>query len=221
MAELPTPRAARLPRARWLDTRLLLGLLLVLTSVAVGAKLFAEADERVRVWAVTRDLGPQTTLARGDLVTRAVRLDQTAGRYVSADEDIAGLVLTRPVGRHELVPVTALTGARAADQRRVAIEVDRAGAAGLAKGRVVDVYAVPETRSGAEPARAELVLAGATVAEDVRTATGFGAGGGTAGVALYVAGPDVPRLIDAVAHGTVYLVQVPLASAPARRAGPR
>ncbi|MGH8968643.1 MAG: SAF domain-containing protein [Actinomycetes bacterium] len=210
MAELPSPTAARLPRARWLDTRLLLGLLLVLISVVLGAKLFAEADERVQVWAVTQDLGADTTLGEDDLQVRSVRLDETAGSYVSADEDVEGLVLDRPVGRGELLPLGSLRAPGSEGQRLVVIEVDRLAAAGLAKGRVVDVYAVRETRSGEPAADPVLVLAGVTVAEDAnRGGSTFGGSGSKAGITLAVDEPDVTPLLDAVATGTVYVVQVP------------
>lgn len=209
MTELPTPIAARLPRPRWLDARLLLGLLLVLMSVAVGAKIFAEADQRVQVWSVTRDLGPRSTLAAGDLSVRSVRLDRATLRYVSAKERLVGLVLTRPVGRDELLPAAAVGRPDTVEQRRVVIEVDRFGATGLAKGRVVDVYSVRDTPSGTDPAKPDLVLTAVTVAEDVAAGGGFGGSGSRVGVTVYVDGPDVAKIIDAVAHGTVYLVQVP------------
>ena len=219
MSDLPAPTASRLPRARWLDTRLLLGVLLVLVSVAVGAKVFAEADERVDVWAVTHDLGADTTLSEDDLVRRSVRLDEAADRYVSADEPLEGLVLRRPVGADELLPVAALGEPGGTDQRRVVIEVDRIAAAGLDKGSVVDVYAVREAAANAEPAEPELVLAGVTVAEDVSGGGGaFVGSGSTAGVTLLVDGPDVPRVIDAVAHGTVHVVQVPPGEASSENA---
>jgi hypothetical protein len=219
MSDLPSPTAARLPRARWLDVRLLAGVLLVLLSVVVGAKIVAEADDRVRVWAVTRDLGPDTALADGDLVARAVRLDDGAATYVSAAERLDGLVLTRPVSRGELLPVAAVRPAGAVDQRRVVIEVDRFGAAGLGKGRVVDVYAVRPAKSGEPPALPELVLAAATVAEDVDGSGSRFGGGSKAGVTLLVDGPDVAKVIDAVAHGTVYVVQVPGSADTHRVAG--
>ncbi len=209
MSELPSPAAARLPRARWLDARLLLGLLLVLISVAVGAKIFAQADQRIQVWSVTRDLGPRSTLAAGDLAVRSVRLDRATSRYVSAGEPLVGLVLTRPVGRDELLPVASVGQPGTEEQRRVVIEVDRFGATGLAKGRVVDVYSVRDTPSGTDPAKPDLVLTAVTVAEDVSAGGGFGGTGSRVGVTVYVAGSDVSKVIDAVAHGTVYLVQVP------------
>lgn len=210
MADLPAPSAARLRRARWLDARLLVGLLLVLVSMVLGAKVVAQADDRVQVWSVTRDLAADTPLARTDLSVVAVRLDTAARRYLAADQDVAGQVLARPVGRGELLPVAALRPAGEVPRRRVVIEVDRVGVGGLSKGRVVDVYVVRETAAGAEPAGPELVLAGVTVAEDVRTGGGaFGGSGATVGLSLLVEESDVPDVIDAMAHGSVYVVQVP------------
>lgn len=214
MTDLPTPRAARLPRARWLDPRLLLGVLLVLFSVALGAKVVSEADERVQVWSVTRDLGADTLLSGDDIEVTAVRLDGSARHYVAATEDPEGLVLARAVGEGELLPVSAVASPEASVQRRIVIEVDRVGVAGLSKGQVVDLYAVRETGAG-EPASApELVLAEVTVAEDVRSgASGFGGGGSTAGVALMVDKADVAKVIGAADGGSVYVVQVPASAA--------
>ena len=216
MPDLPSTRVSRLPRARWLDARLLVGLLLVLLSVVVGAKVLADADQRVQVWSVTRDLGVDTPLSGDDLAARSVNLDTAGGRYLSAAESVDGLVLTRPVGRGELLPVAAVGRPDDAARRRLVIEVARVGVTGLTKGRVVDVYSVRETPSGESPSPPELVLAGVTVGEDVRSGSGgFGGSGSRAGVALLVGQDDVPALIDAVAHGEVYLVQVPGAAAQA------
>jgi hypothetical protein len=220
VADLPTPVAHRLARPRWLDPRLVAGLVLVLLSVVIGSKILADADERVRVWAVTHDMGADTRLTATDLSARAVRLDAAAARYVSADQDLDGLVLTRPVGRGELLPIAAVTREGKPRQRRVVVEVDRIGAGGLDKGRVVDVYAVRDASGNASPPPPELLLAGVTVAEDVRAnGSAFGGNGNTAGVALLVDGDDVAGLIDAMAHGAVYVVQVPAAADPGGATG--
>jgi hypothetical protein len=209
VTDLPSPRASRLPRARWLDTRLLLGLLLVLVAVVLGAKVLADADERVEVWSVTRDLGSDTVLTSSDVTVAAVRLDEVARSYVAASEDVDGIVLTRPVGRGELLPLSAVTEDDAPDLRRVVIEVDRYGVTGLGKGRVVDVYVVPDEVAGEDVPPPELVLGSVTVAEDVRGDGAFGASGDKAAVTLLVRSADVESVIDAVAHGSVYLVHVP------------
>jgi hypothetical protein len=214
VTDLPTPTASRLGRARWLDARLLVGLLLVLLSVVVGAKVFADADQRVQVWAVTHDLGADTPLSGDDLQARSVSLDDATGRYLSATTKLDGLVLTRPVGRGELLPVSAVGHPDATHARRVVIEVDRFGVAGITKGRVVDVYVVRDTPSGETPPPPQLVLAGVTVGEDVKSGgSAFAGSGAKAGVTLLVDQSDVPDVIDAVAHGQIYLVQVPAGTA--------
>jgi hypothetical protein len=89
----------------------------------------------------------------------------------------------------------------------------------------VDVYVVPETAGGTSsaagtPPPPKLVLAGVTVAEDVKSGgSAFGGSGSQAGVTLLVDRVDVPDLIDAVAHGDVYLVQVPAGAASPQASG--
>ena len=71
-----TPRRVRPPR--WLDLRLVLGVLLVLASVLLGARVVSAADATVPVWAVTGDLAAGTQLSADDLVAVDVRLDAAA-----------------------------------------------------------------------------------------------------------------------------------------------
>ena len=157
VTDLPAPTATRLTRARWLDARLLIGLLLVLLSVVVGAKVVADADQRVQVWSVTRDLGADTPLTGDDLQAASVNLDDATGRYLAA---VRG---PRRPGPH---PPGRARRAAARSPRSVArtrpsgggssSRSTEFGVAGLDKGQVVDVYAVPETpqRRAAGPARA-------------------------------------------------------------------
>ena len=85
----PTPRRVRPPR--WLDLRLMLGVLLVLGSLLLGARIVSAADATVPVWAVADDLAAGTELTVDDLVAVDVRLDGTADAYLSTG--------TRPEGR--------------------------------------------------------------------------------------------------------------------------
>jgi hypothetical protein len=213
VTHLPIPAAARTRRPRWVDPRLLTGLLLVLISVALGAKVVADTDQRVQVWSVTRDLGTNTPLHSADVRVRSVRLDETARAYVSAAQSPEGLVLTRPVGEGELLPVSAVAHHGAPDERRLSIQVPRVGASGLVRGDVVDVYAVRARAGGTQVGSPELVLRGVTVGDDVdRGSAGFGATGSDVGLTLLVDESDVATLIGAVAHGDVYVAQVPGAS---------
>ena len=100
---------------------------------------------------MTRDLGSDTVLTSDDVAVAAVRLDEAARSYVAASQDVDGVVLTRPVGVASLLPLSAVADDPAPDLRRVVIEVDRYGVTGLDKGRVVDVYAVPDEAAGEDP----------------------------------------------------------------------
>ena len=162
----PTPRRVRPPR--WLDLRLVLGLLLVLGSVLLGARVVSAADATVPVWAAAGDLAAGTVLSADDLVTVDVRLDDSSGAYLAASTRPDGRTLSRAVHSGELLPRSALQAG--GSLVRVALPV-QAGYVppDLRRGQLVDVYAVPSAGSaaaagaaGAEPGVTPVVR-GATV----------------------------------------------------------
>jgi hypothetical protein len=147
-ADVPGPVPRRLRPPRWLDLRLVLGVLLVLGSVLVGARVLASADATVPVWAAAADLAAGTVLGDDDLVAVDVRLDRAAGAYLSTGTRPAGRTLARAVSEGELLPRAAL--ARATSLVQLALPV-QAGYVppGLERGRLVDVYAVGPAAAGA------------------------------------------------------------------------
>ncbi len=80
-----SPRASRLPAPGWLDGRLVLGVLLVLVSVVVGARVLSTADRSTLVWAAATDLTAGSQLAADDLAPVRVRLFESSARYLAAD----------------------------------------------------------------------------------------------------------------------------------------
>ncbi len=142
----PTPRRVRPPR--WLDLRLVLGILLVLGSVLLGARVVSAADATVPVWAVVGDLAAGTELAAGDLVAVDVRLDDAASAYLSTSTRPEGRTLARAVRDGELLPRSALEDP--ADLVQVALPV-QAGFVppSLTRGQLVDVYALADPAAGA------------------------------------------------------------------------
>jgi hypothetical protein len=142
----PAPRRVRPPR--WLDLRLVLGVLLVLGSVLLGARVVSAADATVPVWAVAGDLAAGTQLTADDLVPVDVRLDETAGAYLSTSTRPEGRTLSRAVQAGELLPRSALE--QADELVQVALPV-QAGYVppGLERGQLVDVYALADPTAGA------------------------------------------------------------------------
>jgi hypothetical protein len=142
----PTPRRIRPPR--WLDLRLVLGVLLVLGSVLLGARVVAAADATVPVWAATGDLAAGTELTAGDLRAVDVRLGNSAGSYLSTGTQPEGRTLARAVRAGELLPRSALD--EPAELVQLALPVQSGYVPpGLERGQLVDVYAVADPAAGA------------------------------------------------------------------------
>jgi hypothetical protein len=218
--DLPSPQAARLVPPRWLDVRLVAGVLLVLGAVVVGARVVAAADDTVPVLVATEDLVADRPFTESMVEPRQVRLEEGIDRYLSgAVPD--GWVVVKPVGAGELVPRSAVAPGdeRADDLRYVTVSVPAAELpAGLAGGDRVDVWvAPPEDAAPAPDAQATRLLDGVTVT------TVSGGGGGLGGdasqrpVTLAVTAragtggldDDVARLVAAGRAGLVYLTAVP------------
>jgi hypothetical protein len=159
----PAPRRVRPPR--WLDLRLVLGVLLVLGSVLLGARVVTAADATVPVWSAAGDLAAGTVLAEHDLVAVSVRLDDVAGQYLATSTRPAGRVLARAVRAGELVPRTALEETNGLVQLALPVQAGYVPPS-LARGQIVDVYAVADPAVGAKARTGgdvDLVVAAAPV----------------------------------------------------------
>jgi Flp pilus assembly protein CpaB len=142
----PTPRRVRPPQ--WLDLRLVLGLLLVLGSVLLGARVVSAADATVPVWAAADDLAAGTVLTADDLVVVDVRLDDTAHAYLSTTTEPEGRTLSRAVSAGELLPRSTLVEPEELVQLALPVQAGYVPPS-LRRGQLVDVYAVADPSAGA------------------------------------------------------------------------
>jgi hypothetical protein len=158
----PSPRAARLRRPSWLDLRLVIGLLLVLVSVVLGARVVAAADRTTPVWAVRSDLAAGTTLGSGDLVVVRMRVSTGADRYLSAARSPAGLALTRDVGAGEVLPAAAVRPGAGGSMVSIPVSPQHVPTS-IRVGQLIDVYATAKAPDGS--VRTDRVLTGVPVQE--------------------------------------------------------
>jgi Flp pilus assembly protein CpaB len=203
----PATPPARLPLARWHDGRFLLGLLLVLASVVLGARVTALARDTQQVWSTVRDLPAGATLQAADLALVDVNLGSAASAYIgAAGASPAGRVLDRPMAAGELVAVQAVRGDDL-PRRLVTLPVDPLHLPpDLARGERVDVFVTPGAdRDG--PVQPELVLPGAVVAQIADAVTGLGAG--QVGVVVEVDPAQAAASVAALRSGPVDLVRIP------------
>lgn len=216
MAELPRPTAARLQRPSWKDTRLLLGVLLVLVAVLAGAKVVSAADDTVPVYAAARLLAPGQAVTADDLSTVQVRITDHTATYVDASVPVAGDTFAlREVRAGELVPASALGAKASVHVKAVTLPVDPASADALVVGSVVDVWinvrkGTSSTASYQDPTKE---LASAVVARVPADRGGLRVGSGAAAIQVMVPDEQVQSLIASIDQGAKVTL-VPTAGSP-------
>ncbi len=213
--DLPAPTAVRLRRPGWRDPRLLVGLVLIAASVALGSWAVGAAQRTVPVWVARDVLAPGDALQPEDLVVADVRLGGGADRYLRADADLPpDRVVLRTVGAGELVPLAAVGSADALAVRPVAVPLAGPASRGLVAGASVDVWFTPSgadaVAEGAPADAAPRQLASALTVAEVSAPDGaFGTGGGRT-VHVLVPVDDLPAVLAALAgDGVVDVVPVP------------
>ncbi|KZM79888.1 hypothetical protein [Cellulosimicrobium sp. I38E] len=216
----PAPRpAVRLRRPGWKDPRLLVGIVVVALSVALGSWAVSTASRTVTVYAAGAALTPGTTVTAADLRAVEVRLGTQTDRYLLAADGLPDeAVVLRTVAAGELVPASSLGAAADLAVRAVAVPVTTGLSERIVAGAAVDVWYVPEapptagaepgTAAGDEPPQPELLVEGVTVAQ-VDEGEGTLVVGGPTTVHLLVGVDDLPAVLAAVAgDGTIALVPV-------------
>jgi len=207
MAESQSPAARRLRPPSWLDLRLVVGVLLVLVAVLVGARVVAGADKSTRIWGIARDVASGTTLKAGDLRAVRVRLYDDAGRYLSAATSPVGHVVNRDLRTGDLLPSSALGAASSGVL--VGLPVDPANLpAGLGRGDRIAIYASDPKASKAippVPVLSELVVQSISGGQ-----TGALSGGSNSKLQVLVevhTAVDAKDLVGATANATIIVVK--------------
>jgi hypothetical protein len=211
------PAARRIQPPSWRDSRLLVGVALVLSSVVAGALVVSGADETTPVYAASRVLTPGTELRSGDLQVVQVRLESSGARYLGAAAGLAtGQVVLRTVSAGELVPVSALGQRDQVDLRPVSVPVAAEVAEPLSTGVLVDVWVADRDPDGGSSSYAQPRQV-ATSAQVAGRSTRRGALGSStsSAVQLLLTTELVPEVIHAVDNESrITLVPVPATLRP-------
>lgn len=214
----PSPAAQRSRAPRWLDLRLLIGLVLVVAAVLAGARIVSAADETVTVWAVTNDLAAGTTLAADDLETVEVGLDEYAAAYLAATSDPVGKTLSRDVSAGDLLPVGAI--AEESDLVGLALSVPASNVPlTVSRGDRVSIYATTTPAPGAQAAAPStvLVVEAAAVADvSDRSQGALSVGSGELQVVVRVPECAVATILDSTVDQVLTIVEVGAAARTAQ-----
>jgi Flp pilus assembly protein CpaB len=171
---MDVPVARRVANPSWVNARTVLGLLLFCLAFLGGQRVLTQAQATAAIWSATRPLAQGTRLAPEDLVAVEVRLpaDQMT-LYLGAEHPFDGAILTRAVGRGELIPASWLSeGAPAESGRTLTIPVspEHANGGSLRPGDQIDIFA---TFAEGRAAACTVLIGGAVEVVDVVTAGGL------------------------------------------------
>jgi hypothetical protein len=191
--------AARLRRPSWKDPRLLVGVLLVLVSVAGVVLLVGSADRTTEVFAARDGIAVGERLTADNVVRAKVRLGETEQQYITAESGLPeGVVAVQRIGKDQLVPRASLGIVDELDRKPVALTIGETLPAQAVAGARVDVWvAQPDARNGfSEP---KLLLPGAEIAEVTSGSTALGSSKTTVLMVLVEDG-QMPALLGAQAN---------------------
>ena len=190
---------ARLKRPSWKDPRLLVGVLLVLTSVVGVISLVGSADRTTEVYAARDSIAVGEKLTPDNVIRAKVRLGETEEHYVTVESGLPeGLVAVQRIGKNQLLPKESLGKVDELDRKPVAVTIEEALPAQAVAGTRVDVWvALPDARNGfSEP---KLLLSGAEIAQVSTGSTALGSSRNTVLMVL-VADSQMPALLGAQAN---------------------
>ncbi|GAB2520580.1 hypothetical protein FB385_2796 [Paramicrobacterium agarici] len=202
------PRSTR--RRFWFDPRFVIGLVLVVVSVAGVWFVVDSSDKTVPVYAASSTLPAGSPLSVDDLTVSRVSLGSLDGEYIREGDLPEGrLVISRTIGDGELVPASAVVAAVESSVSAVVIEIRGELPESVAVGARVDVWAAaPDEQNGfGQPT---VIVDGAVVARV--SSDDAMVGQQSTSVEILVPKGDVATLLSAQANGHA-LSLVPEASA--------
>ncbi|MGP5097425.1 SAF domain-containing protein [Brachybacterium alimentarium] len=140
----------RLRRPRWKDPRLIVGVVLVVASVLMGALLVSRLAETTPVLVARSPIVPGDPIDPDNLILVEMRLGDQHDLYLGAIEAIPdGSVATRAVQAGELLPLSAVGQSADVPLRPIVIPVDSTVAESVAPGASVELWhTAPAQESG-------------------------------------------------------------------------
>ncbi|MDJ1112971.1 SAF domain-containing protein [Microbacterium dauci] len=197
------------PRAFWADARFLLGIALIVASVAGVWIVVASARQTAPVFAAARTIVPGEIVEASDLHVVEVALGQSGDAYASPTSLEPGAVATRTIEAGELVPRTAMADAAAATTTTVVVRTVGDVSASVTTGSVVEVWAAPPGERG-EYGTPRILVPSATVVAVSRDDAVVS--GEDVSLELVIARADVAATLAALGDGSGLSV-VPISGA--------
>lgn len=184
----------------YFSPRYILGIFLIILAFLSAYLITRASDRTITVWSATSNLAAGSLIEMGDLQPTQVRLLGNSSNYFTASQEIVGTLVLSPISANDLIPVGAITESVDTRITRVPLPIARESApAGLSRGSIVDIYAVPDAsqfgNGEGKSSRPKLILPAISIDAISGADKDFGS---TLVVTLLVPESLVSQLIDSI-----------------------
>jgi hypothetical protein len=131
------------------NSRIAMGLGLLIISLLAATLIAKEANRTVLVWATKNDLAPGELITDSDITSVSALLPESAKNYLSASAQIIGGVVLRQISAGDLIPAEAVTASSdSINSKLIPLTVELTDMPlGLSRGDVIDIYAIAKRDS--------------------------------------------------------------------------
>lgn len=196
-------------RAFWGDVRFLIGIALVILSIAGVWLIVSAARQTTPVLQANRTITQGEALVSGDFQVVEVSLGGATDGYLAPQDLAPGLIAARTVSSGELIPASATTAADDARTTTIVVESSVGIPASVSPGTVVDLWHAPPLADG-EGHDAPRILVADVVVASVAVDEGVLAQQSTA-LEVVIDRADVADVLAAITDGSSLSV-VPVGS---------
>lgn len=199
------------PPAFWADARFLLGIVLVIGSIAAVWAVVATARQTAPALVATRTVVAGQVLSAADLEAVDIGLGAVAERYLAPGELVPGSVATRTLPRGDLIPRDAVGPAETARVTTIVLRSSGEVPAAVSTGSEVEVWSASPREQGRFDAPAVLVPLATVVSVNRGDAV---MGGGETTVEVVIDRADLADALAAIAEGAALSVVPATGTAP-------
>jgi hypothetical protein len=193
------------PRRRpfWADARFLLGIVLIVASVAGVWAVVALSRQTSPVYAAAHTIVPGQPVTAGDLTVMDVALGAAADAYLAPGDAPAGAVAARTVAAGELVPASAVISAAQSDVTTVVVHTSADVPSAVHAGAAVELWAAAQRERGVYDTPRVLIPRATVVSVTVDDSM---IGGGQAALELVIPRVDVADTLAAISAASALSV---------------
>lgn len=211
---MKTPGSTRTRRRFWVDPRFVIGVVLVVASIAGVGAVVAGSDRTTAVYTARHTLTVGDELTPADLIEMRVQLGDAAKLYLVPSPHLhEGLLVTQTILAGEFVARSMVGESSGSDATSLVVDVPGRLAASVAAGSIVDIWSARGT--GPSQYAPPTVLVGRAVVVRIVEATGIIATNNGQSVEVLVPQANVGALLEAVMNGDgLAIVPVNIAVGP-------